>query len=154
MGNDWKEDLASIFEGFLIIASSKEETLVQFGQFCDFIAEPAFESLKEELKLYKIRTKINNSEGKSISLQVNFPRSRIDNFQYTLSLPRNSVELKLNLQIKGRASVKNPPVEKAEEFMENIMPSEVLKLKTEDIIKDVIKHYRNFNFEAFTKTDE
>ena len=53
MGKDWKEDLASLFEDLFIIAGSKQETLMNFNQFCEFIAEPAFESMKDEY--YQLR---------------------------------------------------------------------------------------------------
>jgi hypothetical protein len=44
-------------------------------------------------------------------------------------------------------------MEKREEpFMESVSPKGVLKLKKEDIIKDVIGHYRNFILTALTST--
>jgi hypothetical protein len=38
-------------------------------------------------------------------------------------------------------------------FMKDVAPAEILKLKKEDLIQDVIEHYRNFCFKAATQTD-
>jgi len=57
MGNDWKENLASFFEGISILEISKKETIENFNQFCEFIVEPGFESLDEELKQFGIKSK-------------------------------------------------------------------------------------------------
>jgi len=47
---DWKEALAKCFEELRVIEECKGETPENFKQFCEFIAEPAFESLAEELR--------------------------------------------------------------------------------------------------------
>ena len=57
MGSDWKKDLASFFEEYAIIETSKKETLDDFDQFCEFIAEPAFENLSGALKELGIKSK-------------------------------------------------------------------------------------------------
>ena len=44
----------------------------KFDQFCEFIAEPAYESLKEELKQYNIKSGFNKEKGKSINFQIDF----------------------------------------------------------------------------------
>jgi len=147
MGSDWKKDLAGFFEEY---ATSKKETLDDFAQFCEFIAEPAFEILSGELKEFGIRSKSRMIRGKSITFLINFPGSRIDNFHYAICLPKNSIELRLTLRIRGRKSRKNVLEEKPLPFMDSINPAGVLKLKKEDIILDVIRHYRDFVLESLT----
>ena len=44
---DWKLNLANYFEELRILRESKQEALDNFNQFCEFIAEPAFESLED-----------------------------------------------------------------------------------------------------------
>jgi hypothetical protein len=152
MGSDWKDDLRSFFEEFTIVETSKKETLEDFDQFCEFIAEPAFEVLAEALKEFRIKAKFQRTRGKSITFQTNFPGLRIENFQYIIFLPKNSVELRLKLQIKGRMNSRSVMEKREEPFMESVSPKGVLKLKKEDIIKDVIGHYRNFILTALTST--
>ena len=67
MAKDWKENLASFFDGFRIIERSKDETIKNFDQFCEFVVEPAFESLGEELENYRINSKIKRDKGKEQS---------------------------------------------------------------------------------------
>ena len=153
MGSDWKEDLTNFFEEFSIIETSKKEALEDFDQFCEFIVEPAFESLAEALKELGIKSKSRRTKDKSISFQINFPGSRIDNFQYIVCLPKNSLEMRLKLRIRGRKNKKSVMGEKEESFMEAVNPVGVLKLKKEDIIQDVIRHYRNYILEALTSSE-
>jgi hypothetical protein len=153
MGSDWKEDLTNFFEEFSIIETSKKEALEDFDQFCEFITEPAFESLAEALKELGIKSKSKRTKDKSISFQINFPGSRIDNFQYIICLPKNSLEMRLKLLIKGRKNKKSVMGEKEESFMEAVNPAGVLKLKKEDIIQDVIRHFRNYILEALTSSE-
>ncbi|UCE43065.1 MAG: hypothetical protein JSV17_08995 [Candidatus Aminicenantes bacterium] len=150
MGSDWKKDLAGFFEEYAIIETSKKETLDDFGQFCEFIAEPAFENLAAELKEFGIRSKSRRNRGKSITFLINFPGTRIDNFHYAICLPKNSIELRLTLRIRGRKNRKHVLEEKSLPFMDGVNPAGVLKLKKEDIISNVIKHYRNFVLESLT----
>jgi len=153
MTKDWKENLASFFEGYRIIERSKEDTLKNFYQFCEFVAEPAFESLQAELKKYSIQSKIIKSKGKSITFRINFPDSRIENFLYSIRFPKNSIELRLNLITRGRSSKKSLMEEQEQAFMKDVMPMEVLKIRIEDLIQDLIEHYRNFCFESATKIE-
>jgi hypothetical protein len=37
--------------------------------------------------------------------------------------------------------------------MKDVLPSEILKLPKENLILDVIKHYRNFSYEILTNTE-
>jgi len=153
MTKNWKENLASFFEGYRIIERSKEETLKNFDQFCEFVVEPAFENLQEELKNYRISSKIKRSSGRSITFQIHFPKSRIENFIYIIHFPRNSIELQLKLVIRGRRNKKSSLEENELHFMQEVVPTEVMKIKIEDLIQDVIEQYRNFCFESATKSE-
>ena len=153
MTKDWKENLASFFEGYRIIERSKIESIKNFDQFCEFVVEPAFESLGEELENYRINSKIKKDKGKSITFQINFTKSRVDNFLYTIGFPKNSLELQLKLFIKGRKDINSPMEETEGRFMKDMPPSEILKLKKEDLIQDVIEYYRNFCFKTATHTE-
>lgn len=150
MGSDWKKDLTGFFEEYAIIETSKKEALDDFDQFCEFIAEPAFESLSTELKGFGIKTKTRRVGGKSITFMINFPGSRIDNFHYAICLPKNSIQLRLTLRIRGRKTRKNTLEEKMLPFMDGINPAGVLKLKKEDIIIDAIRRYRHYVLESLT----
>ena len=145
---DWEDELASFIEDIRVIEECKVETPDKFNQFCEFIAESSFESLSEELRRYGIKSKFRKQRGKSIDFEVSFPKSRIDNFHYIIYLPKDSFDLKLKLLIKGRRNIKTPVEEKKEPFMEHIKASEILKLSREELIRDVIKHYKKFSFEA------
>lgn len=149
MGNDWKENLEKAREEIEILIESQKETLLKFEQFCEFVAEPAFEILTDELKTYKIRSRLKKRKGESISFQIDFPRLKIDHFHYIISLPKASVDLQLKLVIKGRKNQESLPVEKNVPFLDDIPSSEVLNFKKEGLIQDVIEHYRNFVFESF-----
>jgi len=59
----------------------------------------------------------------------------------------------LKLRIRGRKSKKSTIEEKELPFMKEVLPADILKLKKEDLIRDIIKHFRNFNFEALTKIE-
>ncbi len=151
--NGWKKSLSNFLEDLRIIEECKGETPENFNQFCEFIAEPSFESLSEELKKYGIKSKYRIKKRKWISLEVKFPKSRIDNFHYIIILPKNSIELKLKLRVRGRRTKRSLIEEKEDFFMKDVLPSEILKLPKEDLIMDVIKHYRNFSYEILTKNE-
>jgi len=153
MAKDWKENLASFFEGYRIIERSKDETIKNFDQFCEFVVEPAFESLGDELENYRITSRIKQDKGKSITFQINFVKSKVENFLYTIGFPKNSLELQLKLVIRGRKDINSPMEETEGRFMKDVAPAEILKLKKEDLIQDVIEHYRNFCFKAATQTE-
>ena len=75
----------------------------------------------------------------------------MDNFHYAIILPKNSLELKLKLEIKGRKNDRSAAEEKEEyAFMGSVGPEDILKLKKEDVIQDVIRFYRKFVLEAIT----
>ncbi len=150
--NGWKKSLSNFLEDLRIIEECKGETPENFNQFCEFIAEPSFEGLSEELRKYGIKSKHRIKKRRWISLEVKFPKSRIDNFHYIVLLPKNSIELKLKLRVRGRRTKRSLIEEKEDFFMKDVLPSEILKLPKEDLIMDVIKHYRNFSYEILTKT--
>lgn len=148
---DWKVNLAQFFEDIKIIEICKRQTLEDFDQFCEFIAEPAFESLAEELQKQRIKSKFRKSRKKSIDFQISFPGSRIDQFHYIICLPKNSIELRPKLLITGR-KIKESRLEKTEKpFMEHVEPADLLKLPKEEIIHDVIEQYKNFIYETIAK---
>jgi hypothetical protein len=145
---DWKDELSSFLDDLRVIDECKVEAPEKFNQFCEFIAESSFEGLSEELKSYGIKSKIWKEKGKSITFEVDFPKSRVDNFHYVIRLPNNALDLKLRLLIRGRKNKKSQIEEKEEPFMKHIKPSDVLKLPKEELILDVIKHYKKFIYEA------
>jgi len=146
MGKNWKETLAKCFEDIQILVASIHETREKFDNFSEFIAESALESLKEELDLYKIGAKIQSIKGHSISFQTNFVKSSIRQFQYTVYLPKNSIQLELNSRVGGRKNKKGLMEEQEYPFMEGIAPPSVMDISQEDFILEVIRHYRNFLF--------
>jgi hypothetical protein len=152
-GKDWKTELRGIFESIRILEKSKHETLVHFEQFCEFIVEPAFESLAEEIAEYGVKLRVQKTKGRDIRLNLSFPRGKEDQFHYKLVLPKNSVELRLGLVIKGRKTPKADLKTKDGEFMPGLSPAEILKLTKDDVILDVLEHYRDFSFEALTAPD-
>jgi len=145
---DWKDELASFLDELRVVDECKVEAPEKFNQFCEFIAESSFEGLSEELKNYGIKSKVRKEKGKSIAFEVNFPKSRVDNFHYVIRLPNNALDLRLALLIKGRKDKKSQIEEKEVPFMKHIKPSNVLKLSKEELILDVIKHYKKFIYEA------
>ena len=149
----WKEELRRYFDTVRIIERAKAETLESFDQFSEFIAEPAFESLAEELKDYGIRIRFRKDRGLFIKFRLSFPGSRIDNFFYTIVLPRNSYELRLGLVLKGRRRPGSVLEEKKEEFMKGLSPAEIIKIDKERLIQDILQHYRDFNFAALTSPE-
>ncbi len=151
--DDWKDKLRGAFESIEILERCKVETAENFRQFCEFIAEPAFETLAEELKEYGIRAKYWILRGRSVCLRFHFRRSRVDNFQYLISLPRNSVEMRLRLQVRGRTTPKSPLREKELAFMEHVTPDQVMKITKEELIENIIEQYKYFIMEALASVE-
>jgi len=150
---DWKLNLANYFEELRILQESKQEARDNFNQFCEFIAEPAFESLEEELKQYSIRTSVKRQQGSTMAFHIFFQKSRIDNLQYIIQLPKNSLEMTMQLKVRGRKNRSSPFQETERPFMETIAPRDILKIEKSAVIQDVIEHYRHFNFEALTSPE-
>ena len=149
----WKDELRKYFESVKIIQKSKSETQESFEQFCEFIAEPAFESLEDEMKAYGIRVRFFKEKGHSIHFEFFFSGSKIDNYHYKIILPRNSYELRLNLVLKGRKEPHSALEEAREDFMKDVFPSEVMKISKDQLVRDIIAHYRDFNLAALTSRD-
>ena len=112
MGEEWKANLASCFEEIRIIQISQKETIENFDQFCEFVAE---------------------SPGKSITLRINFPKSRVDKFHYVIFLPKNSLELMVRLKIRGRKDKRSPVQEENMPFLEEPQPKDVFKINKSDL---------------------
>jgi len=154
MGNkDWKMELKNHFENVRILAKCQAETIVHFDQLCEFIVEPAFEMLAEEIASYGVKPRVQRTKGRDMHLSLSFPGGKDEQFQYIIVLPKNSIELRLGLVTKGRKSLKTDFKTCDEEFMPGLSSAEVLKLPKEDLILDVLEHYRNFSYEALTSPD-
>jgi len=150
---DWRDSLRACFENIEILERCIAETDENFRQFCEFIAEPAFEALAGELKIYGVKARFGVSRGKSTWIQCNFPKSRVDHFHYIISLPKNSVELKLRLHIRGRKTARSPLTEEEKPFFEGLPPAKVMKISKEELIHNIIAHYRDFALRALMSTD-
>lgn len=150
----WQEELERYFQGLRIIDKSQEEAREHFDQFCEFIVEPAVEALEDKLKQHGIKIKYWHQKYSCFHLQINFPGSKVANFHYVISLPKNSLDLKLSLKTFGRKD-KNSPVSGGKEgpFLPGVKPEVILKLSKEDIILDIISHLKEFNYTARTSPD-
>jgi hypothetical protein len=148
--DDWKDRLRIFFESVEVLERCKRETQENFKQFCEFIAEPAFEALAEELKTYKIKSKFWTQKGSSTGIQFEFPGGGVESFNYVIVLPKNSVQLKLRLQLKGRKSPKSTLEESEEAFMEKVPPDRVLKISKEELLYDIVERLRNFTYAVLT----
>jgi hypothetical protein len=148
--DDWKDRLRIFFEGIDILERCQVETRENFIQFCEFIAEPAFEALVEEMKQYKIKCKYGTRKGKSTGIEFDFAGSSVDRFHYIISLPRNSVQMKLRLQIKGRKTPQAPLEESEESFMDKVPPEKVMKIGKEDLLNDIVERFRNYTYTTLT----
>ncbi len=150
---DWKKDLASHFENVHVIEQCQAEVLGQFDQFCEFIAEPAFEALTEELAERKIRCEYAKTKGKSIRFVICFPSLKEEQFHYRISLPKNSIELRLKLQIKARKTPKAEYETTEEDFMPGLFPFKVLRMDKDEVVADIVKHYTSFCYAVLTSPD-
>jgi hypothetical protein len=150
---DWKKDLANHFENVRVIELCQAETVAQFDQFCEFIAEPAFEALTDELAEYKIRSTQARTKGRNIRFAICFPGLKEDQFHYRISLPRNSVELRLKLEIKARRTPKAEYDTIQEDFMPGLFPFKVLRMDKDEVVADIVRHYTGFCYTALTSPD-
>jgi hypothetical protein len=137
-------------ESVNVLERCQYETRENFKQFCEFIAETAFEALGEELKEYKIKSKFWTETGKSTGIRMDFPNSRVPSFHYIISLPPNSVQMLLRLRIKGRVPPEGASKDIDKAFMESIPPEKVLKIGKEELIADIIEHFKDFVYAAMT----
>ena len=150
---NWEYELKSHFDNLRVIQSCKAETLLKFEQFCEFIVELAFEALSGELKAKGVRSKIRKHKSRSIGMEIRIPGPRPGWFEYSLTLPRNSVDLKMTLRTRGRWADRTEAEETVEAFMESADSARVLKTAKEDIILDVIERYRDFVYAGLTSPD-
>jgi len=146
----WKDGLRNCFESIRLLERCKSDTLLNFNQFCEFIAEPAFEALSEELKEFGLRMKFQQRKDKSVGYEISFPKSRRPQFFYIIMLPKNSVDLKLILKVRGKKSDGGLFEDSDLPFMESLAPGGVLKLTKEDLILDIVEKYRDFIYRALT----
>jgi hypothetical protein len=150
--DDWKDRLRIFFESIEVLERCQGETRENFMQFCEFIAEPAFETLAEEMKEYKVKCKFWTVKGRSTGIKFTFPDSSVDGFHYVIELPKNAVQMKLALKLKGRKSLKSSLEEFEETFMEKVLPDKVMKLSKEDLLNDIVERFRNYTYAAMTST--
>ena len=149
---DWKDRLRMFIDSVSVLERCKHETRENFKQFCEFIAEPAFEALAEEMKEYKIKTKFWTQTGKSTGIRMDFPNSQVPSFFYIVSLPQNSVQMKLSLQVKDLTSSDKPSKVTEGIFMESVPSEKVMKIGKEELIDDIVEHFKNYVFAAMTAT--
>jgi len=154
MEKDWKAELADYFDELRILEKCQVDARGNFDQFCEFIAEPAFELLTQELHEYGIKAKFWKTKGRRVTFQIDFSHSGVDHFHYIIELPKNSLEMQPQLQIRGRRSRKSRLVDMAFPFMPGISAKKLLGLDKEALIRDIISHYRDFNFEGLTSEPE
>jgi hypothetical protein len=146
--SDWKQDLQTCFEDLQVIDRCRIEAVAQFDQFCDYVAEPAFEALTDEFIRYGIRCRSAWVKGVSIAFEAKFPRSKEDQFHYILWLPKNAVELKMKLTLRGR---KGPGValeEKTMAFLAKAPAAEILRIDKDALAQDVVARYKKFLYET------
>jgi hypothetical protein len=148
--DEWKDRLRMFVDSISVLENCQFETKENFKQFCEFIAEPAFESLAEELKEYKIRSKFWTDTGKCTGIRLDFPNSRVPSFSYIISLPKNSVQMKLRLQVKGRTSSDGASQEEDGVFMERVAPEKIMKVGKEDLINDILEHFKDYVLTTMT----
>jgi hypothetical protein len=60
----------------------------------------------------------------------------------------------LRIRVRGRKNTRSPWEENEGPFMENVAPADILKLEKEDLIQDIIEHFKDFNFRVLTSPDK
>lgn len=150
---DWKTELTHHFDSLRVIERCQTETTGYFKQFCEFIAEPAFESLAEELTLFRIKSGQKKATDRDIRFNVCFPGTKDDQFHYRIFMPKNAVELRLKLQVKARRTPRAEYQTTDEDFMPGLFPFKVLRMDKDEVVADVVKHYTSFCYTALTSPD-
>lgn len=150
---NWKEELQEHFENIRILEKCQAETTGHFEQFCEFIVEPAFEELADELAERGIRAKFQKFRSREIRMVICFPGGKEEQFRYRLILPKNSVELKLILKVEGKKTRHSDFSTRQEQFMPDVNTAEILKLDKEDVILHLIERYRDFIYQTLTSPD-
>lgn len=146
--SDWRSDLRSCFEDLQVIERCRGEVVAQFDRFCDYVAEPAFEILTEEFDRYEIKCRSTWTKGASIHFEIRFPRSKEDQFHYILWLPKNAVELKLKLTLRGRKAPGGPMEEKTVLFIDKAPAKDILAIDRDALAQDVVARYKKFLYET------
>ena len=150
---DWKDEVRKHFENVRVIEQCQGETLQRFEQFTEFIVEPAIESLTDELRPRGVRVRYKNIKGRALSFFMSFPGSGDDQFEYTIALPKNAIDLKLRLITRGRQRRKGPWAEEATEFLPGMLPSAIMKIAKEDLILAVLEKYKDFVYRSLTNPE-
>ncbi len=151
--DNWKKVLQDCFEKIRLIERCQKEVKENFAQFCEFIAEPAFEVLEEALKDYGLKAWLKTEGTNLIRFEISFPKSKEVQFSYGIFLPPNSIQMRLKLIIRGRQGKNAAFKEKVESFMANISPENILAISKEELIEDVLSRYRDFMIETLTSTE-
>lgn len=150
---DWKMELRGHFDNVRVLERCQAEAVAQFAQFCEFIAEPAFENLTDELALHGVKSRHQKTRVPDIRFIICFPGTKEDQFHYRVSLPKNAVDLRLKLTIRGRRTPKAEYQVSEEVFLPDRDAAEILKMDKTEVIFDVIEYYRKFCYEALTSPD-
>jgi len=153
MERDWKAELADYFDEHRILEKCLVETRDNFDQFCEFIAEPAFELLTREFQEYGIKTKFWKTKGRRVTFKIDFAHSGVDHFYYIIELPKNALEMQPRLRVRGRKSRRSRLVDRTLPFLPEASTGELLRLDKETLIRDIIRHYRDFNFEGLSSSE-
>lgn len=149
----WKKTLQDCFEKIRLIEKCQKETRENFAQFCEFIAEPAFETLEEALKDYGLKTWYKKEGANLVRFEISFLKSREVQFSYGIHLPPNSIQMKLKLILKGRQTKNSPFREQVDTFMAHIAPENVLGISKEELMEDILNRYRDFMIESLTSSE-
>ena len=150
MPKNWRSWLDRTLEDLRILEQNRVEAHEKFDQFCEFIAEPAFETLADELKTRAVRCLWTRKKGLSLTLRTCFPGSRTADFEYIIRLSKDAVGLSLVLAVNGRRTKKSPFEAFEMAFLDGLDEARLIKLDKEILIRDVIDRYRDFKFGAST----
>jgi hypothetical protein len=144
----WRTDLTACFDDLQVIAKCRAEAVERFVEFCDYVAEPAFEALAGEFRRFDVKTRYRTRKGISTHLEIRFPKSRVDQFHYILWVPKNAVELKLKLTVRGRRTPSGPLEEKTVPLIQKVAAKEILKLEIDALAQDIVARYQKLLFEG------
>ena len=150
MKEDWKERLASLYEEIRIIEQSQEEAKVQFEQFCEFIAEPAFEEFMETLEELGGKGRVFKNPREWILFRVNFNFLQPVIFEYKLELPPQALQLRLNQVVRYRLAKEKDWQEKIEPFRPGLEDEDLLKLDKEKLLTHFLEICREHLFHLLT----
>jgi len=149
----WRTDLKACFEDLQVIEKCRAEALERFSEFVAYVAEPAFEALEGEFQAFRVKTRYRTLQGVATHFEIRFPKSRIDQFHYILWMPKNAVELKLKLTVRGRRTPTGPLEEKTIPLIQKVTAKEILKLEIDALAQDIVARYRKFLFDGVLDAD-